>query len=70
MSLIAYKHIFIFCCRVGSTKALVVKYMFWLGIQDLLYSNSSMLKIYLRATEESLSGSTATTPTLTMILNS
>lgn len=60
MPLVTWKEtIFILYSRAGSTKALVVKYMFWVEIQDLPYSNSSMLIIFLFLTVASLSGSTA-----------
>jgi hypothetical protein len=53
ISLFTQKQIFMFCSRAGSTKALVVKYMFWEEIQDPPYWNLSMLIIFLRLMEES-----------------
>jgi len=65
ISIITQETISIFYYRAGSTKALVVRYMFWVEIQVLTYSNSSMLIIFLLLMAESLIGSTATSPTLT-----
>jgi hypothetical protein len=55
---------FMLCSRAGSTKALVVKYMFWEEIQDPPYWNSSMLIIFPLLMEESFNGSTEMNPTL------
>ena len=53
-----------FCSRAGSTKVLVVKYMFWEKIQEPPYWDWSMLIIFLLLMEESLNGSTGMNLTL------